>query len=236
MSQEVQERLGLTTPSGEVVNLFPDLDPVYNSKVRLMVTAYLGSGVSAPGGSHTPLRECMTNELVRAYGLCGPHAVTRAPINLDVHDQLDYAKLIRNPYIVRIIHVSVAAYFNKLPLTYSIANNLIHDYIEGGVEDGIAVGLEQGWLKYVSETGWPDEMCAIPIKEGDLHLRPTRVGIYRTIEAITWIMDCVHRVDAIIDNNFLQISCSTFRQRWPSADAGIADVVSNSEWQTLGVA
>ena len=46
MSQEVQESLGLTTPSGEVVNLFPDIDPIVNPEIRRMVTAYLASGVA----------------------------------------------------------------------------------------------------------------------------------------------------------------------------------------------
>jgi hypothetical protein len=219
--------------SADVVQLFKSIDPVYDKNTRRLVTAYLASGVAAPGGGTTDLRTRMPIDLIQAYGLCSPHAVTRSPINLNVHDRLDYARLIRNPYIIRVIQCSVAAYFNKLPLTREILSNLVMNYIKGGLEEGIEIGIKEGWLKLVFENGWPDDMCGMPVRAGDKHLRPTRIGIYRTIEAITWIMDCTARVRATLNNDDMHISCNTFRSRWPHETTTVDGVTANSEWKLL---
>ena len=137
---------------------------------------------------------------------------------------------------MRLIHVAVAAYFNELPLTRNIAVNLIHSYIDDALPDAIDYGIQRGWLVEIEEHGWPDNMRGMPVKVGSLHLRPTRIGIYRTIEAITWIMDCVHRVDDQINRRDFNQSLDTFRDRWPISSTAVAGVKSNNLWQTLGVA
>ena len=224
------------TAGADVVELFESIDPVYDKNTRRLVTTYLASGGAAPGGGTTHLCTRMPIDLIQAYGLCSPHAVTRAPVNLNVHDKLDYARLIRNPYIIRVIQCSVAAYFNELPLTREILSNLVMNYIPGGLEEGVEIGLEKGWLKFVDEDGWPDDMCGMPIRAGDKHLRPTRVGIYRTIEAITWLMDCTARVRATLNNEDMRISCNTFRSRWPHETVNVEGVTANSEWKLWGEA
>ena len=229
----MEQRKELSNSAGNIVSLFPECDPVYDVEIRRMVTAYLASGVASPSNVATSTRKRMPMELTRDYGLCGPHSVSRAPVNTDVHDRLGYDVLIGNPYIVRCIHVATAAYFNSLPLTYKIFNNLIFEHIPGGVEEAIEIGLQEKWLAETVESGWPDEMCGIKVRDKEKHVRPTRAGVYRTIEAISWIIDCVHRVDAVTNSYNTKIQTSTFRSAWPNKNNKITGVVSNDAWQKI---
>ena len=220
--------------SANVVPLFPEIDPVYDKATRLLVTTYLASGVAAPGGHSTELRSRMPLSLIQAYGLCGPHAVSRAPVNINVHDTMDYARLIKNPYIVRVNHIVVAAYFNSLPLTTDIIRGIVHSYIDDAPQEGIDIGINEGWYTSRIETGWPDEMYGMPISKTDQHIRPTRIGIYRVIEAITFIMNCAERVRATLEADDTSINYSILRERWPHETQAVDGVIANSEWEKLG--
>ena len=214
-----------------VVSLFPEVDPVYDAETRKLITTYLASGVASPSNSVSPLRQNMPDALIRAYGLCSPHTVSRAPINTHVHDAKVYADFIRNPYITRSIHVAVACYFNRLPLTYSIMNGLIHEHVKGGVQKGVEIALQKGWLVEKSEHGWPADMCGAQIPCGEVHLRPTRASIYRTIEVINWIIDCVRRVDAAMEATGTAQTGKTWQSTWPNKKQAIADVAPNDDFK-----